>query len=452
MTDTLSHRLAPDAHLSHLVRQHALPFSGDKRELDPLMDLIGDASFVLIGEASHGTHEFYKTRIDLTTRLIEERQFNVVAAEADWPDAWSVNRYIKDLGDANSAMDALSSFQRFPRWLWRNADVLSFVEWLKRHNKTISRYEHKVGFYGLDLYSLHRSAAAVIDYLEKINPEAAKRARDRYACLFSYGADEQSYGYAASLGLTKKCEEMVIDELVELKRRETECMQNDGRVASDQYFFAERNAMLVSRAQAYYREMFKGRASTWNLRDAHMVETLVELGKHLHQNGQKMKAIVWAHNSHLGDARATQMGEQGEYNVGQLVRQQFGSDCRLIGFTGYTGTVTAASAWGGDAERKLVRPGLLGSYEDLFHKVDLPSFILPLQSPVLATALRHPRLERAIGVIYLPQTERASHYFFSRLSDQFDAIIHFQETQAVEPLEKTAWWIAGEDRIEETID
>jgi len=452
MSKTLADRFAPDKQVTQLVRRHAQPFTGAKDDFDSLLSLIGDSSFVLIGEASHGTHEFYKTRIDLTQRLIEERGFNVVAAEADCPDAWLVNRYVKERGTAADAMEALAGFQRFPTWLWRNADVLSFVEWLRRHNKTIPQYDRKVGFYGLDLYSLYRSASAVIDYLEPINPEAAKRARHRYACLSAYGADEQKYGYAASLGLTKSCEREVIAELVELQRQQTMYMQRDGRVASDEYFFAEQNALLVAKAQAYYREMFSGRVSTWNLRDAHMVQTLIALREHMREHGQLMKVVVWAHNSHLGDARATEMGEQGEFNVGQLVRQSFANDCTLIGFTGYSGTVTAASSWGGPAERKIVRSGLLGSYEDLFHKVDLPSFVLPLKSPGLIPALRHPRLERAIGVIYMPETERVSHYFFSSLPDQFDAIIHFQETLAVEPLERTAKWVAGEDRVEETID
>jgi erythromycin esterase-like protein len=452
MTQTFPSRALSDAQVSRLVRTHAQPFTGDKREFDSLLNMIGDSSFVLIGEASHGTHEFYKTRIDLTQRLIEERGFNVIAAEADWPDAWMINRYVKDQGAAHNANEALSGFQRFPTWLWRNADVLAFVEWLKRYNQTIAQYDRKVGFYGLDLYSLYRSAAAVIDYLGSLDPEAAQRARHRYACLSAFGHDEQAYGHAASLGLTKSCEEKVIAELVELRRREADYMQRDGRAASDEYFFVEQNAKLVAKAQAYYREMFTGRVSTWNLRDTHMVETLVALRQHLQQHGQKMKVVVWAHNSHLGDARATEMGQHGELNVGQLVRQRFGQDCRLIGFSGYTGTVTASSNWGGSAERKFVRPGLSGSFEELFHTIDLPSFVLQLKSPDLIASLREPRLQRAIGVIYMPQTERSSHYFFTQLSDQFDAIIHFQETQAVEPLERTARWVSGEDRVEDTID
>lgn len=452
MTHVLKNHPISDAQISKLVRQRACPFSGQMNEFDSLMEMIGNTSVVLIGEASHGTHEYYKTRIDLTKRLITERGFNLIAAEADWPDTWLVNRYVKGQSKAKNANEALGGFQRFPTWLWRNADILAFVEWLKEYNDQIKQYEKKVGFYGLDLYSLYRSAAVVIEYLESVNPEAAIRARQRYACLFVCGSDEQAYGYAASLGLTGDCEEKVIAQLLELRQHEIDYMQKDGRVALDEYFFVEQNARLVARAQAYYREMFRGRVSTWNLRDAHMVDTLLSLRKYLMDQGQDAKAVVWAHNSHLGDARATEMGKRCELNVGQLVREHFQEDCRLIGFSGYTGTVTAASNWGGVAERKSVRPALAGSYEELFHKVDLPSFILELDSPLLNSVLGQARLQRAIGVIYAPQTERLSHYFFSKLPEQFDAIIHFQDTQAVEPIERTARWVAGEDRIEDNID
>lgn len=452
MAQTFARGLAPDSQLSQLVRHHAQPYTGEKRELDALMSLVGESPFVLIGEASHGTHEFYKTRIDLTQRLIEEKGFNVVAAEADWPDALSVNRYVKDQSNANDANESLREFQRFPSWLWRNADVLAFVEWLKRHNQTFTAYEDKVSFYGLDLYCLYRSAAAVIEYLENIDLEAAQRARERYACLSTYGFDEQKYGYAASLGLTRACEEKVIAQLVDLKRREDIYVRWDGRIGLDEYFFAEQNARLVIKAEEYYREMFKAHESTWNMRDMHMMETVLALREHFQLQGKKLKVVIWAHNSHLGDARATEMSRRGELNLGQLVRQRFGHESTLIGFSSYTGTVTAASRWDGPAERKLVRPALPGSYEQIFRTVDLPSFILPMKSRELNAGLRHPRLERAIGVLYLPQTERVSHYFFSRLPEQFDAVIHFQDTLAVEPLERTPLWSTGEDRVEETID
>lgn len=446
------HQLTPDTQVSRTIRQYAEPFTGAAKDYDALLNAIGNRRFVLIGEASHGTHEYYKTRVDLTRRLIVEKGFNAIALEADWPDSWLVNQYVKGLGSAVNARAALAGFQRFPTWLWRNADVLAFVEWLKTYNDAIPKYDEKVGFYGLDLYSLYRSAEAVIKYLEDLDPIAAERARQRYQCLSFFGTDEQKYGYAASLGLTRACERKVIEELIELKQQEEDLLNRDGRIASDEYFFAKQNALLVVRAQAYYREMFRGTINTWNLRDTHMMDTLVALRQHSLNHGQKPKTIVWAHNSHLGDARATEMGERGELNVGQLVRETFGDDCFSIGFTGYGGTVTAASRWGGPAERKNVRPALRGSYEHLFHTVNLPAFTLILKEQQLIKVLEHPRLERAIGVIYAPETERQSHYFFSKLPNQFDAIFHFQETQAVEPLERTALWVAGEDRVEDTLD
>ena len=421
-------------------------------DYDELLKLIGTSSIVLIGEASHGTHELYKSRADITRRLIQECGFNVVAAEADWPDSWMVNSYIKGQGSSKSANEALSGFQRFPTWMWRNADVLAFVEWLKKYNDSIPAYDDKVGFYGLDLYSLYRSAFAVVDCLNAYDPQSALRARELYSCLWSYGPTEQHYGYAASLGLTKTCEENVIKELTALQSMQSNFLKHDGRLASDDHFFAEQNARVVANAQAYYREMFRGRVSTWNLRDSHMVDTLFQLRKHLLRNGQHMKAVVWAHNSHLGDARATEMGSRGEHNIGQLVREHCGNDCKLIGFSTFAGTVTASSSWAGTAERKTVNDGLYGSYEHLFNTVDLPAFQLDLGQPEISQLLSSPRLQRAIGVIYLPQTERISHYFAAKLSEQFDMFFHFQETQAVEPMEKTSRWVSGDDRVEQTID
>jgi erythromycin esterase-like protein len=445
-------RFSHDVDASQLIRRHAIPFTGATSELDSVISLIGNKSIVLLGEATHGTHEFYKTRIDITRRLIEEHGFNAVAAEADWPDTWRVNQFVKGRGDDVHAKESLSEFQRFPTWLWRNADVLSFVEWLREHNRSVKHYDKMAGFYGLDLYSLYRSADAVIRYLSRTNPEAAKRAMLRYSCLSAFGKDEQAYGYASALGLTEGCEEQVVRELQELQRNQSRYLSMNGRVASDEFFFAKQNARLISTAQKYYREMFRGQLNTWNLRDAHMLETLLTLREHMEDSGQRMKVVVWAHNSHLGDARATEMSERGEFNLGQLIRQKFAHECFSLGFTTDTGTVTAASGWGGPAERKNVRKALPGSFEHLFSTVDLRSFILPMRDRRLVSELRQPRLERAIGVLYLPQTERMSHYFSARLSAQFDAIMHFQETQAVEPLERTARWVAGEDRVCDTVD
>ncbi len=435
----------PDARsLASAVRESAYPLTGAAKDYDPLIELIGDARFVLLGEASHGTHEFYAARAEITKRLITEKNFTAVAIEADFPDAYRVNRYVRGVGqDADSNM-ALAGFKRFPTWMWRNADVLDFVGWLRAHNDALAADEKKVGFYGLDLYSLHASIEAVLGYLDKIDPEGAKRARYRYSCFDHFGEDTQAHGYAAGFGLTESCENDALLQLVELRRRATEYASLDGRVAADEFFFAEQNARLVRNAEEYYRAMFRGRVSSWNLRDRHMAETLDHLVAHLEGRGRQAKIVVWEHNSHLGDERATEMGERGEWNVGQLVRERYGDESVLVGFSTYTGTVTAASDWDAPPERKRVRLALADSYEALFHASGVPRFLLNLRDNDNTRALSGPRLERAIGVIYRPETERASHYFLARLPAQFDAVLHFDETRAVEPLERIAGWEKGE--------
>jgi erythromycin esterase-like protein len=427
------------------LRESAHPLRGAAADYDPLLDRIGDARVVLLGEASHGTHEFYHERAQITERLIEEKGFTAVAVEADWPDAYRVNRYVRGLSDDAYAIEALADFRRFPTWMWRNTVVVEFVEWLREHNDALGPGATKVGFYGLDLYSLRASMEAVLRYLEKVDPDAAKWARARYACFDHFGEDTQVYGFLTGSGLAKSCEPEVVDQLVELQRHAMEYARRDGRVAEDELFYAEQNARLVKNAEAYYRSMFLSDVSSWNLRDRHMAETLDALVAHLSRQGDRVKVVVWEHNSHLGDARATQMGQRGELNVGQLVREHYGRGAVLIGFTTHHGTVTAASDWDAPAERKQVRPALAGSYEALFHESGIPRFLLTLHDGGEAiVSLRDPRLERAIGVIYRPETERQSHYFWARLADQFDAVLHFDETRAVEPLERSAEWEAGE--------
>lgn len=421
------------------IRAAALPLIGTARDYDPLLDLIGDARFVLLGEASHGTHEFYRERAQITQRLIQEKGFNAVAVEADWPDAYRVNCYVRGAESDGGADEALRGFERFPKWMWRNADVLNFIEWLRTHNAGLPA--DATGFYGLDLYSLHTSIHAVLDYLEKVDPEAADKARWRYGCFEDFGEDTQAYGYAASVGLTTPCEAEVVKQLTELRAGAFDYALRDGRMAADEFFYAEQNARLVKNAEQYYRSMYQGRASSWNLRDRHMAETLAALDAHLSRDGQPAKVVVWAHNSHLGDARATEMGRRGELNVGQLARERYGRDAALIGFTTYSGTVTAAHSWDEPGRRMSVRPGLPGSYEALFHEAGIPRFLLRLrEGEPLAEALKEPRLERAIGVIYRPETERLSHYFQATLPDQFDAVLHFDETRAVEPLDRSGDW------------
>jgi erythromycin esterase-like protein len=434
-----------DTRLADTVRQAAHVLRGSADDYDPLIHWSHDPRFMLLGEASHGTREFYRERAEITKRLIVERSFTAVAVEADWPDASRVNRYVRGLGDDVTAVDALGDFRRFPSWMWRNTDVVEFIEWLREHNHALAPGASKAGFYGLDLYSLHASMEAVLKYLEKVDPQAAGRVRDRYACFDHFGDDVRRYGMLTSAGLAEWCREGVIEVLVDLQRRAAMYAERDGRVARDEFFDAEQNARLVRNAEAYYRSMFLSDVSSWNLRDRHMAETLDVLGAYLERrDGGPAKVVVWAHNSHVGDARATEMGQRGELNVGQLVRQRYGRSALNVGFSTHHGTVTAASNWDQPAERKRVRPALAGSYEAVFHESKAARFLLCCRDDAVVEALSESRLERAIGVIYRPDSERQSHYFHARLADQFDAVVHFDETEAVEPLERTALWEAGE--------
>ena len=426
------------------VREIAKALTGSANDYDALLKLIGDARIILLGEASHGTHEFYFERAAITKRLIAEKSFTVIAIEADWPDASRVHRYARGASDDVDANEALSGFRRFPTWMWRNTVVVEFVEWLREFNQRVGPKRAPAGFYGMDLYSLHTSIDAVLGYLEKVDPDAAKRARSRYSCFDHFGREPQEYGYAATMGAIESCEDEVVEQLIELRNKAAEFLSRDGEIAAEELFFAEQNARLVKNAERYYRSMFRGRASSWNLRDQHMVETIEALVAHL-DGSRQPKAVVWGHNSHLGDARATEMSQHGELNVGQLIREHFGREAVLIGFSTYSGSVTAASDWGARAERKNVRPALPGSYEELFHEIGLPRFWINLRERGdKIDTLRAPRLERAIGVIYRPETERSSHYFHARLPEQFDVLIHIDETRAVEPLERTSIWDKGE--------
>ena len=422
---------AVDRPLIKVLRQIAYPLAGLARDYDPLIGRIGEARFALLGEASHGTHEFYCERAEITKRLIAEKNFSAVAVEADWPDAYRLNRYVRGASDDVDAVEALADFRRFPTWMWRNTMVVEFIEWLRAYNDALPPGAEKVGFYGLDLYSLHASMKAVLQYLEKVDPEAAERARERYSCFDHVGEDTQAYGLMTRLNLSRSCEEEVIGQLIELQRRAADTMRRDGGLADDDLFHAEQNARLVKNAEAYYRSVFLEEVSSWNLRDRHMAETLDALVEYLGRKVGSAKVAVWEHNSHLGDARATEMGQRGELNVGQLTREKYAGEAVLIGFTTHHGTVTAASDWGKSAERKRVRPALAGSYEALFLAVRHDRFLLILNdSDLMVQQLAAPRLERAIGVIYRPETERQSHYFGARLVEQFDAVLHFDKTRA----------------------
>jgi erythromycin esterase-like protein len=420
------------------------PIEGSRHDYDGLLDLIGPRQVVMIGEASHGTHEFYRERSRLTCRLIDELGFNAVAVEADWPDAYRVNRYVMGLSSDLDADAALSDFRRFPAWMWRNRDVLGFVEWLRARNSTHAHPGSKARFFGLDLYSLRSSMEAVIGYLERVDPAEAQRARDRYSCFDHVGAEGQAYGYALAYQGALPCENEVVTQLIELRRRADAYLRRDGWIAEDDHFFAEQNALVVRDAEEYYQQMYRAEVSSWNLRDRHMAGTLDALLGHLDRQFGHAKVVVWEHNSHIGDARATSMAARGELNVGQLARQRYGDQCFLIGQTTFTGEVTAASQWGGDAERKRVRPARAGSHEALLHTSASPSFWIPTHARGVRELFDGPHLERAIGVIYRPETELQSHYFDAVLASQFDAVLHWDETHALEPLEQSSEWVRGE--------
>jgi erythromycin esterase-like protein len=443
MSRLFSPEREPDARQVEAARAAALPLSGGDDEYDDLVRRIGNARFVLLGEASHGTHEFYEARDRITLRLIAERGFAAVAIEGDWPDAYRVNRYVRGLGDDHDASAALQGFRRFPTWMWRNRAVVDFVERLREWNHgrpTAAR----TGFYGLDLYSLNASMAAVLAFLEHEDPAIAARARERYACFEPFGGDSQVYGLMTGLGSTPSCEEGVLRTLLDLQRRR---MQGATPSSNDPeaLFDAEQNAALVRDAERYYRSMYLSDVSSWNERDTHMAQTLWALDRHLSRPGRPARIVVWAHNSHLGDARFTEMGQaRGELNLGQLVRERAPESCYLVGLTTHDGAVTAATEWDAAAEHKRVRPSRGDSIEGLLHATGHPRFLLPLRDePRLARALDPPLLQRAIGVIYRPDTERQSHYFHAQVARQFDALIHIDRTSAVVPLEADAPWTSG---------
>ncbi|MDB6154821.1 MAG: hypothetical protein JWL90_3274 [Chthoniobacteraceae bacterium] len=397
-----------------------------------LIEMIGDARFILMGEASHGTHEFYEFRVRLTRRLLEQKEFRILAVEADSPDMQRVDSFAGGWTGDSTAEDALGEFSRFPRWMWRNEVIKEFIQWMRRFNLRPENAGSPAHLYGLDLYSLHASMDAVVRFLEKTDPSAARRAKARYACFDSFGASPQLYGLAAKRGLGS-CESAVIEQLVELQKTSAE-------LHCEEAFLAKQNARVVKNAEAYYRALFDEDTIAWNLRDQHMAETLESIVEH---HGDS-KAIVWAHNSHLGDARATEMADRGEWNVGQLMRQRYGDDCFTLGFSTYSGTVTAARDWDQPPERRHVRPALAGSYEALLHIVGGNFWLNLHPDQPVGELLREPRLERAIGVIYRPESERGSHYFYSVLPGQFDVIVHFDYTRALDPLDRNAKWDRGE--------
>ena len=412
--------------VSDLIAQHAEPFTSiEEADLRPILERIGDARVVLMGEASHGTSEFYQMRAQLTKALIEKKGFKIISLEADWPDAARIDHYVRHREYGPSEWTA---FSRFPTWMWRNRDFRALVDDLRTHNKGVKRPEKRAGVFGLDLYSLFVSADAVIRYLEEADPDAAEVARKRYGCLKPFSHDPASYGAAATSGEYTGCADEVTLMLSELLHDHRRFAEHD----SDLFLDAVQNAKLVANAERYYRTMYMGDELSWNLRDRHMYETLLSV---MDFQGKGSKAIVWAHNSHIGNAAATGMADRGETNIGELVRKKFGDQAYIIGFGTHSGTVAAASHWDGPMEVKEVRPSHKDSYENLCHKTGIERFFLPLKAPELVEALEKERLERFIGVIYRPETEMISHYMEARLPHQFDEYIWFNQTEAVKPIE-----------------
>lgn len=403
--------------------------SVEAADLNPLMERIGQARIVLLGEATHGTSEFYRMRARITADLVVKKGFNFVAIEADWPDAARVDHYVRHFQYPPSEWTA---FARFPTWMWRNTEVRDFVSWLRKHNGTVEQ-SRRVAFHGLDLYSLYDSIRSVLDYLDEVDPSSARVARERYGCLTPWQRDPATYGHAALTGAYPTCETDVVRALTDLLAKRRVYAEHDG----ERFLDAEQNARLIANAERYYRIMYYGSRASWNLRDGHMFETLKNL---LAFHGAGSKAVVWAHNSHVGNAAATEMASRGEHNIGQLCREAFGEHAYLVGFGTHGGTVAAASEWGGPMEIKQVRPALADSYEQLCHATGHARFMLGLRGRgdlCGPHGLGKERLERAIGVIYRPETERASHYFRANLPRQFDEYIWFDDTKAVTPLDTT---------------
>lgn len=411
-----------------LIARHAETFATpEDANLEPLLRRIGNARVVLIGEASHGTSEFYRVRARITQFLIETKGFRIVAAEADWPDAARFDNYVRHRDVPPSEWTA---FARFPTWMWRNEETRGFVDWLHQRNSAMS-YDDRAAFYGLDLYSLYTSVRAVIDYLDTVDPDLAATARQRYGCLTPWEADPAAYGRAALRGTYHKCEQAVTHMLVELLQQRQAYAFRDG----ERFFDASQNARLVANAEQYYRVMYYGSRASWNLRDSHMFDTLKNVLEH---HGPSSKAVVWAHNSHVGNATATEMGRRGEHNIGQLCREHFGMACYTIGFGTNDGTVAAATGWDEPMQVMRVWPAHPQSYERLFHMTNAPGLLLPLTGSdtiEVRDKLMKPRLERAIGVIYRPESELASHYFEAVLPNQFDEYIWIDRTSAVKPFD-----------------
>ena len=418
-----------DSATINAIRAAALPLSGAQSDYDTLIALAARSRVVFLGEQTHGTHEFYRERARITQRLIVERGFRGIALEADWPEVERVNRYINGEPGDPGAEQSLGGFTDFPLWMWRNTDTRALIEWLRAHNASLPP-ERRVAIFGLDVYSLFTSADAVVAYLETVDPAAAQRARAQYGCFASHRPEAQRYGAAAG---SRSCQAQAAAVLAEMRTRAA--TRPADPTAANALFSALRNAHSVVNAEEYFRSLYLPGISTWNVRDQRMEEAIVAMADHLSVGSPEPARIVaWAHNTHSGDARATEMAEGGELNVGQLIRQRHGNESLLIGFFTHRGTVMAAPEWDAPGRVFQLRPALAGSYADLFHTARASNFMLVLRDPSLTTPLSVPRLERAVGVVYSPSTERQSHYFLARLASQFDAAIFIDQSTALTPI------------------
>lgn len=433
-TAILDRTTTSDAELVDTLERVAHPLGSENpRDYDPLLDMVGDARIVLIGEASHGTHEFYRERALITTRLIAEKGFSFVAVEGDWPEAYRVNAYVR--GGEGTAMDALSIFTVFPTWMWGNLDVLHFVEWLRRHNDAISDPRRKVGFYGLDLYGLYSSIEAVISYLEKVDPRAAEAARQRYGCFEPFQGSKDLYAYAAGLGIAESCEDEALAMLRAMREKREHYVEVS---ADDSHFYAEMSAVVARDAERYYRSMYRSDELSWNLRDIHMMDTLDRLLEHF---GPASKAVIWEHNTHIGDFRATADAND-MVNVGQLTRERHPGESVAVGFGTYEGSVTAATAWGQPPQTMQVPRAVAGSYDNVYHQTGWRrslTLLKPLRDAGRADGLADWWGQRAIGVVYNPAYERGN-YVPTRLADRYDAYIHVDATRAIRPLNIAPAW------------
>ena len=431
-----------------VIRDLAHPLEGAPQDWDPIIGRIKEREgiqIVLLGESTHGTHQFYAQRMELSKRLIQECGFRAILVEGDWPDSYRVNRYIRGMGDDLDAEESLGSFGRFPTWMWRNADVLELVSWLEDYNQDRPGAQ-QVGFYGLDLYSMYTSIEAVINYLEQVDPQAAEEARERYSCFDVYSGQSQRYGRSVALGVSEPCRHEAIAQLTKIRsdlRRYTGEWEFDDM---EEWLGATENARAVVNAEEYYRSMFSDPTGSWNLREKHMADSLDFLLAHLNDHQHPARVIVWAHNSHVGDSRATDMGSRGEYTLGRYARERHGENkTTLVGWSTYSGTVTAAQDWDMPALQRQVRPAREDSMEELMHQTGLERFLVMCGKGYPAWHhLQKPLLQRAIGVVYRPETELQSHYLHAVPGRQFDALVWNDHTRAVEPLEREGEWALGE--------